>query len=202
MEEMLNYYLDNHCGILLVGDKNSYAVGANNLGQKLTIGGWKSGIMDDGSEYYIGLCAIKAVISEYEMLGGKTLLTSEVKNNLKIQDIGELKHKLYYKKITDKRVLAISKEVHNCAELGDRISISIFNSAAEKLFNMADVMIRRLNMYDSKYKMCITGNIVSFGEYIMKPLCDKIYGRYDNIEIFTYNRNKQKHGQISGICSL
>jgi N-acetylglucosamine kinase-like BadF-type ATPase len=187
--------LGNNFGILLVSDKCSYALGSNSLGEKLSIGGWDSKLIDDGSEYYIGLNAIKAAIAEYEMLGGKTILTERVKNNFKINTLDELKYILNYKKLNDKKILSLSREVLNCAQKDDRISISILSNAADKLFNMVDIIIKRLNMYDSKYDLCLTGSVVSFGTYITQPLCDKIYNRYDNIEIFTYNNFDNK-----GLC--
>jgi N-acetylglucosamine kinase len=190
MEDIFYYYLDKKSGILLVCDRFSYAVGVNSSGEKLTIGGWSSRLLDDGSEYYIGLSAIKAAISEYEMLGGKTILSEAIKARLKLEDLNELKYILYYKKLNDKKIHSLSKEVFRCAQLGDRISLNIINSAASKLFYMIDILIRRLNMYDTKYNLCITGSIVKHGEYIINPLCDKIYSRYDNIEVFTHNNFK------------
>jgi N-acetylglucosamine kinase-like BadF-type ATPase len=192
MEGMFDYCLGNKCGILLVSDRCSYAAGINSLGEKLTIGGWDSKLLEDGSQYYIGLSAIKAAIAEYEMLGGKTILTEQVKNKLKINTLDELKCILYDKKLNDKKIFSLSREVLNCAQKGDRISISILSSAADKLFNMIDIIIRRLNMYDCKYDLCLTGSVINFGSYITQPLCDKIYNKYDNIEIFTYNNFDNK----------
>lgn len=192
MDYMFCHCLDNNRGILLVGDKISYAIGVNNLGEKLCIGGWGSSIIEDGSEYYIGLSAVKSVIYEYEMLGGKTLLTEAIKSKLRLEDLSELKYILYYKRLSRKKICSLGKEVLKCAKLGDRISINIFNSASEKLFNMADILIRRLSMYDTKYNLCLTGSVTKFEEYIISPLWDKIYNRYDNIEAFVYNKNKQK----------
>lgn len=190
MEDRFYYYLDNTCGILLFCDKTTCAVGINSLGQKITLGGWDSKLIDDGSEYYIGLSAVKAIIAEYEMLGGKTMLTERIRELLKLEDISELKYILYNKKLTDRRLIRISKEVLNCTQKGDRISHNILKSAAGKLFEMTDVIVRRLSMYDRKYQLCLTGGITEFGEYITEPLCDRIYSRYDNIEIFTYNKSK------------
>lgn len=183
---MFYYYLDKNSGILLMCDRFSYAVGVNSEGERLTIGGWGSRLIEDGSEYYIGLSAIKAAISEYEMLGGRTQLTEAIKNKLKVKNLNELKYILYYKTLNDKKIQSLSKEVLKCARQGDRISLNIINSAADKLFNMTDILIRRLNMYDKKYNLCLTGSIVCFDEYITNPLCDKIYNRYDNIEVFTH----------------
>lgn len=187
MEDIFYYYLDKNSGILLVCGRFSYAIGINSLEEKLTVGGWGSKLIDDGSEYYIGLAAIKAAIAEYEMLGGKTILSEAIIKNLRLEDLKELKYILYYKKLNDKRIYSLSKEVLRCAKLGDRISINIISSAADKLFNMTDILIRRLNMYDTKYNLCLTGSIVEYGDYITNPLCDRIYSRYDNIEVFTHN---------------
>lgn len=192
MENIHDYCLGNNSGILLVSDRCSYVVGINSFGEKLTIGGWDSKLIDDGSEYYIGLSSIKAAIAEYEMLGGKTILTEQIKNRLKINTLDELKYILYNKKLNDKKILSLSKEVLNCAQKGDRMSISILSSAADKLFNIIDIIIRRLNMYDCKYNLCLTGSVINFGTYITQPLCDKIYNKYDNIEIFTYNNFDNK----------
>jgi N-acetylglucosamine kinase-like BadF-type ATPase len=192
MENMFSYCLGNNSGILLVSDICSYAIGINSLGQKLTVGGWDSKLVDDGSEYYIGLRAIKAAIAEYEMLGGKTLFTEQVKRQFKINTLDELRYILSNKKLGDKKILNLSKEVLNCARQGDRICLGILNNSAEKLFNMVDIIIRRLNMYDCKYKLCLTGSIIKFDTYVIKPLCDKINNRYDNIEVFTYNNQNSK----------
>jgi len=110
-----------------------------------------------------------------------------IRKTLKMDDLKELKYILYYKRLNDKKIYSLSKEVLRCAKLGDRISINIINSAADKLFNMVDILIRRLNMYDNKYNLCLTGSIVDYGDYITNPLCDRIYSRYDNIEVFTHN---------------
>jgi N-acetylglucosamine kinase-like BadF-type ATPase len=192
MENMFYYCLGNNSGILLVSDRCSYAVGVNSLGEKLTIGGWNTKLTDDGSEYYIGLSAIKAAISEYEMLGGKTILTEQVKSQFKVNSLDELKYILYNNKISDRKILNLSKAVLNCARQEDRISLSILNSAADKLFNMIDIVIRRLNMYDCRYRLCVTGSIVNYDTYITQPLYDKINNRYDNIEVFTYNNFDNK----------
>lgn len=192
MVDMFSYYLDNNCGILIRADKTSSAVGINNEGEKLYIGGWGTRLGEDGSEYYIGLQAIKAVISEYELLEAKTMLTEAVKKQLKVKDIEELKNNLCFGKISDKKICSISEDVLNCALLGDRISINIVSKASEKLFNMVDIIVRRLNMYDQKYNICLTGSITRFGDYILEPLCDKIYSRYDNLQIFTYNKAERK----------
>ncbi len=189
MENMFYYCLGNNSGILLFSESYSYAVGINSLGERLTIGGWDSRLLDDGSEYFIGLNAIKAAIAEYEMLGGKTILTEQVKNKLKITSLEELKYIFHYKykKLSDIKISNLSKVVLDCAKKDDRISLSILSSAADRLFNMVDIIIRRLNMYDCKYNLFLAGNISKFGEYITQPLCDKISNRYDNIEIFTHN---------------
>lgn len=187
MENIFRYCLGNNPGILLLSDRCSYAVGVNSQGEKLVIGGWDSKILDDGSEYYIGLSAIKAVIAEYEMLGGKTILTEQVKKIFKISSLEELKYILYYKKLCDGKILSLSKAVLDCAEQGDRISLCILKCASDKLFNMIDIVVRRLSMYDIKYRLCLTGSVIKFDKYIIQPLCDKINSRYDNIEFFTYN---------------
>jgi N-acetylglucosamine kinase-like BadF-type ATPase len=199
VKNIFDYCLGNKCDILLVSDRCSYASGINSLGEKLTIGGWDSKLLDDGSQYYIGLSAIKAAIAEHEMLGGKTILTEQVKNKFKINTLDELKYILCDKKLNDKKILSLSREVLNCAQNGDRISISILSGAADKLFNMVDIIIRRLNMYDCKYDLCLSGSVINFGLYITQPLCDKIYNKYDNIEVFTYN-NFDSNGIESFNC--
>jgi N-acetylglucosamine kinase-like BadF-type ATPase len=191
IENIFNYHLDKR-GVLLVSDKTSYAVGINSLGERLSIGGWGTRLNDDGSEYYIGLNAVRAVISEYEMMDGRTMLTEGVKKRLKIESINELRYAFYYRKLTENRICTLSSEVLRCAQKGDRISVGIINKAAEKLFNMVDIIIRRLNMYDSEYKLYFAGSTCKFGAYIIEPLYDKIYSRYDNIEIITYNNLEDK----------
>lgn len=192
MVDMFNCCLEGNCGILLVADKTSYAVGVNSGGVKLYMGGWGTRLAEDGSEYHIGLMAVKAVIAEYERLEGRTLLSETVIRQLNIKDIGELKYQLQHRKINDKKICSLSCEVLNCARLGDRISINIINKASERLFDMVDIIVRRLYMYDQSYSLCLSGSIAGFREFILEPLCDKIYKRYDNLTVFTYTKNNQK----------
>lgn len=170
-------------GIVILSGTGSFATGINKNGEKLTVGGWGPILGDEGSGYFIGIQAIKAAIAQYEYLGPYTLLTSYILEYFEIDGINMLKKAVYKDGINAKLIASLSKFVLKGAEEGDAVSLKILNESATHLFDMANIIIKRLNMFDGEYELCLTGGISNFGDYILDPLSNMIYEKYKNISL-------------------
>lgn len=175
--------LAKECGIVILSGTGSFAMGINEKGEKLTVGGWGPLLWDEGSGYFVGIRAIKAAINQYENLGKETILYGEVLEHFGIKDINMLKSVLYKEEFNIKQIAALSKSVLKGAVIKDNICLQIIDETAGYLFNMADIVIKRLNMKYSGYDLCLTGGINNFGDYIIEPLSNRVKERYKNISV-------------------
>lgn len=141
---------------------------------------------DEGSGYYVGIRALKAVVDYYEGRGPYTSLVEKVKEKFEINSISGLRRSLYINSNGDEgltkvhEIASLSKEVLNCVLEGDMMSSLIIREASKELFVLAETVIRKLNMYDSGYPVAIAGGLTGFGEYIYEPFRHEIEYKYPN----------------------
>ena len=175
--------LAKESGIVILSGTGSFAMSINKRGQRLSVGGWGPLLGDEGSGYFMGIKAIRAAIAQYEYFGLSTVLTPMVLEHFSISDINMLKREVYKEGLNTKKIASLSKAVLKGATLGDTVSLGIIEESSHHLFKLVDVIIKKLDMSDGNYELCLTGGINNFGDYIMKPLKFMIYEKYHNISI-------------------
>ncbi len=170
-------------GIVILSGTGSFAMGVNRQGEELSVGGWGPLVGDEGSGYQMGIMAIKAAIAEYEHRGPETLLMPMVLEHFGIDHINMLKKELYKEGLNTKRIASLSKSVLRGAELKDNVALAIINESSVHLYKLAELIIKKLEMTDDHYKLCLTGGISNFGKYILNPLTAMLHENYDNITV-------------------
>lgn len=173
-------------GLVVLSGTGSFAIGINSDGKTYSAGGWGYLIGDEGSGYYVGISALKAVIDYYEGRGPYTLLVEEIKKYFCIKSIEELRRVLYKDLGGDneltrvKKIASLSSVVLECINRGDKIAASIVENTSNELFSLAQIVIKKLEMYDTEYMISIAGGLINFGEYIYKPFREQIEQNYSN----------------------
>lgn len=182
-DEMNAFYgaLSGEFGVVLLSGTGSFAMGMNKDGKMFTSGGWGPVTGDEGSGYFMGVQALKAVMNEYDNMGDKTVLTEMIKSLMKINDINELKKVLYDGSFKTRDIASLSKLVKYGAEQNDKVCECIIGECAKKLFLLADAVIKKLDMENESCDISLTGGIKNFGTLIIEPLREMIESRYLNI---------------------
>lgn len=124
----------NRVGILLTVGTGSAAVSFNEKGEEIRSGGWGASLDDEGSGYWIGLQALRAVMQSYDGRLPKTKLYDSVLSWLSLSDPLELIH--WISNARREKVAAIAPIVISLAEQNDPIAQKIVENAAAELAKM------------------------------------------------------------------
>lgn len=170
-------------GIVILSGTGSFAAGLNKSGQRAAAGGWGPLLGDEGSGYFMGIKAIKAVISQFEYFGPETILTPMVLEHFKINRVNELKSIVYKNGINTKEIASMSYEVLKGAQYKDNVCLNIIEESARYLSELAGIIIKKLQMDDGNYNLCLTGGIRNFGNLLTDPLQKFIAEKYTNISM-------------------
>jgi N-acetylglucosamine kinase-like BadF-type ATPase len=128
-----------HSGILLIAGTGSIVyVVCNETNTKMRVGGWGYLLGDEGSGFYIGQRALRAILKAYDFRGQETDLTSLVLNHFKIQQAPELL-KLYSVENFVPEIARISQIVLEAAKKEDAVAINILEDAVLELVQMVKV---------------------------------------------------------------
>jgi glucosamine kinase len=155
-------------GVLVLAGTGSLAYGINNRGESVIVGGWGPLAGDEGSGYWIGTEAIKAVFRTADGRGQPTTLVEAVYSQLGLEDEWALlKWRYRYAHTTD--VARLTPEVLRLAEDGDPIAHEIIETAANDLAIQAKTVMKRLRMDDPP--IAFTGGILQRDNMLSRKLC-------------------------------
>lgn len=126
-------------GILLIAGTGSIVyVICNETNERMRVGGWGYLLGDEGSGFYIGQRALRAILKAYDCRGQKTVLTNLVLDHFKLQQVPELL-KLYSVENYVPEVARISQFVLQAARREDPVALEIMQDAVYELIQMVKV---------------------------------------------------------------
>jgi N-acetylglucosamine kinase-like BadF-type ATPase len=162
---------ERNCGILIAGT-GSILYYRDGQGKIRRIGGWGRILGDEGSGYWIGKEALNRLTGFYDGLCRQTKLNDVLGQNYGI-NAATLIQKIYHENFEISR---IAKNVFDCAETGDKVSVSIIKEAAEHLANHLSVFKNK------KMRIALTGSLFS-KEYLLGKYFRKLVRiNFPNIE--------------------
>lgn len=150
---------DKNCGILIAGTGSVFYY-RDSDGMMRKVGGWGRLIGDEGSGYWMGKEAIRKVCEYLDGRGKKTLLTEVFESKFKLNR-GSIVQKIYRQGFD---IPKVTPEIFKAAEAGDRISINIIKSAAEKLYEHLKPVSRK------NFTVALCGSIFSMQRLLEKYL--------------------------------
>src|SRR5512134_4028190 len=93
-------------GIVVISGTGSICYGRNAQGEAARAGGWGYVLGDEGSGYWIGRAAIRAVLREQDRRGARTLLTDLLLRHFEVQRPQDLLHAVYYRGVKPPEIAA------------------------------------------------------------------------------------------------
>jgi N-acetylglucosamine kinase-like BadF-type ATPase len=151
-------------GVVLLAGTGSAAYGRNAEGKTLRAGGWGPWLGDEGSAFDIGRRGLTAVRRYEDGLGPATRLSDRVFKALECRDWASMIERIV--KNPDEVFPRVYPAVARAAEEGDEISRSILAGAATALVELAEHVIRSLDLSGAKFPLVRAGGVFGHSTYL------------------------------------
>lgn len=143
-------------GVVIIAGTGSIAYGRNGL-DAARAGGWGYVLGDEGSGYWIGRHALRAVVRHADGRGRATSLTPYVLTHFGVARAQELVHAIYQRNLRPSAIAAASQAVQRAADEGDEVALNILSVGARELAGSAASVVRQLGLADSPFSFVLAG---------------------------------------------
>lgn len=146
-------------GVVVISGTGSISYGRNAVGEAARSGGWGYVLGDEGSGYWIGRAALRAVLRQSDHRGPKTVLSTLLLEHFGIQRAQELIHEVYHTNLKPSAIGSLAQCVQAAFTQGDAVAIGILRGAADELEASALSVARRLDMIGQPFTFILAGGI-------------------------------------------
>jgi N-acetylglucosamine kinase-like BadF-type ATPase len=146
-------------GVVVIAGTGSIAYGRNERNEAARAGGWGYMLGDEGSGYWIGRAALRAVLREADRRGPATLLTGLLLHYYGVTRAPDLIHHVYTGTLRPAAIASLAQCVQAAFSDGDPVAIGILRGAADQLESAALSVARRLEIIGSGFPFILAGGI-------------------------------------------
>jgi N-acetylglucosamine kinase-like BadF-type ATPase len=146
-------------GVVIISGTGSISYGRNAAGAAARSGGWGYVLGDEGSGYWIGRAALRAVLRAEDQRGPATALTPLLLRHLAVDRPQGLIHEVYHATLKPSAIGALAQFVHQAFAAGDEVAIGILRAAADELESSAISVARRLHLVGQPFAFILSGGI-------------------------------------------
>jgi N-acetylglucosamine kinase-like BadF-type ATPase len=146
-------------GVVVIAGTGSIAYGRNERNQAARAGGWGYVLGDEGSGYWIGRAALRAVLREADRRGPVTRLTGLLLSYYGIGKAQDLIHVVYHGPLRPSAIASLAKCVQSAFSDGDVVATGILRAAADELESCALSVATRLEIAGSEFPFVLAGGM-------------------------------------------
>jgi N-acetylglucosamine kinase-like BadF-type ATPase len=146
-------------GIVIVSGTGSIAYGRNQRGDAARAGGWGYVLGDEGSGYWIGRLALRAVVRHADGRGRTTSLTPRLLDHFGVTRATELIYRVYHEELSPRSIAATAKYVQHARDEGDVVANSILHRAADELITAASAVMAHLELSEKPFTFVLSGGL-------------------------------------------
>lgn len=146
-------------GIVIIAGTGSMAYGRTADGRAARAGGWGHVLGDEGSGYWIGRLALRAVVRAADRRNAPTTLTSRILAHFGVTKPEQLIHEVYSRRLEPSAIAALAAEVQAAATDGDRTATEILDRAVDELVVSARSVTKRLRLEDDPFPFVLAGGM-------------------------------------------
>ena len=133
-------------GVVVVAGTGSIAYGRDAQGRAARAGGWGYVLGDEGSGYWLGRHALRAVVRAADGRGRTTALTARVLAHFHVDRPQDLVWEIYGSGLKPTAIASLAVEVGAAAMEGDTLAEDIISAGAVELAGAAASVARRLSL--------------------------------------------------------
>lgn len=145
-------------GIVILAGTGSIAYGADGPGRTARSGGYGFLLADEGSGYWLGHQALRAVVRAADGRGEATQLTALVFESLEVSTIPDLIPRVYERGLPKPRIAALAPLVQRAADQGDDTARRLLDDGATELCLAARAVARRLT-FSPPFAVVLAGGV-------------------------------------------
>jgi len=146
-------------GVVVIAGTGSISYGRNAAGESARAGGWGFVLGDEGSGYWIGRAAIRAVLRQADRRGKDTILTDLLLKHFNVRRAQDLIHEVYSGTLRATTIAALAQCVQTAFTSGDAVAIGILRASADELESSALSVARRLDIVGTPFPFVLAGGI-------------------------------------------
>ena len=146
-------------GVVIISGTGSIAYGRNAMSQAARSGGWGYVLGDEGSGYWIGRAALRAVLREADKRGPRTALTPILLDHFAVAQAQGLIHEVYHTNLKPSAIASLATCVQDAFTRGDDVAAGILREAAGELEGSALSVVRRLELVGMPFPFILAGGI-------------------------------------------
>ena len=146
-------------GIVIISGTGSIAYGRDGHGHAARAGGWGHVLGDEGSGFWLGRQALRAVLRAADQRGERTALAERIKAHFGVAREQELVQPIDEGGMKPKVVAALAPLVGEVAAAGDPVAARIVAVGAEELASAAASVARRLGLAHDPIPLPLAGGI-------------------------------------------
>lgn len=161
-------------GVVVISGTGSIAYGRNSRNEGARAGGWGHVLGDEGSGFWIGRAALRAVLREADRRGPRTLLTPLLLEHFEISEAQNLIHEVYQNKMQPSAIGALAQRVHQAFTRGDEAAIGILRGAADELEAFGVSVARRLELEREEFVFILGGGIFKAVPWLREELVRRL----------------------------
>ncbi len=159
-------------GILILAGTGSVAYGVNPAGQAAVVGGWGYLLGDEGSGYWLGLSALKAVAQAIERRAAETSLTKIVLHELNLEKPRDLIRWLYMEP-RNVEIAQLAPLVIEQADAGDAVASGLVADAVQHLAGHVTALREILDFPDAP--IAFAGGLLTHPNALSLGLCRHLH---------------------------
>jgi N-acetylglucosamine kinase-like BadF-type ATPase len=146
-------------GMVIVAGTGSIVYGCDSDDFAARAGGWGYVLGDEGSGYWIGRLALRAIVREADGRGAPTSLTRRVLAHFGVDRPDELLQTVYHEDFKPAVVAALATHVQQARDSGDAVASGILTRAAQELVGAAASVAAQLNMAGDEFPCVLAGGM-------------------------------------------
>jgi N-acetylglucosamine kinase-like BadF-type ATPase len=146
-------------GVVVISGTGSIAYGRNEKGEAARAGGWGYVLGDEGSGYWIGRAALRAVLRESDRRGPRTALSQLLLEHFGVAQAQGLIHEVYHTNLRPSAIGSLAACVQEAFSQGDAVAVGILRAAADELEGSAMSVARRLGLVGQHFNFILAGGI-------------------------------------------
>ena len=164
-------------GVVIICGTGSIAYGRNAANQAARAGGWGHLLGDEGSGYWIGRRALRAVARAADGRGPATALSARVLNHFALAKPSDLIAEIYERQLRHHALAQLARLVQQARDEGDEVATQILEQAAHELVRAARSVVERLGLGDDAASFVLAGGVFTGVPW----LCDELRRRLPGI---------------------
>jgi N-acetylglucosamine kinase-like BadF-type ATPase len=133
-------------GIVIISGTGSIAYGRDGQGRAARSGGWGYVLADEGSGYWLGRQALRAVMRESDGRGPRTSLTARLLAHYHVERAQDLVRQIYTGHLKPAAIATLASTVQAAADEGDEVATRIIEVGAAELTGAAASVARQLQL--------------------------------------------------------